>query len=421
MEADEPHDVPAEGVGDDEEEIQLDDMEEIVMDDEVPPEFSDDDDMGASGDEDGEGGMGEPMDEEVIDEAEMVLVGHTDPIYQVAYHPNNTEMVATAGGDDVCGIYDVTSAERLHTLSGHTDTVNLVAFSKDGAYLATGSLDATVRVWNAGDGTYDLVNHLQGPAEDILWLTWHPKGNILLAGSADCTCWMWSVPKGKEMQCFAGHAGAVLCGGFTPDGKLVVTGSEDCAVRVWNPKTGASKLTLKDKQGGMDFHSAPITCMDLAADSKNMLTGSADHSVILSNIVSGKMLHRFEAHTDGIEAVGFCACMPLFLSASLDSTVRVWDLAAQAERGMIQHKDSVVVARWHPSLPILFTGSMDRTVQVVDARDTQCLQLFTGHRDTVLDVVLSPAGDALLTGADDHTSRLFRLPPLPAGAVGGVL
>merc|ERR1712216_998395 len=119
---------------------------------------------------------------------------------------------------------------------------------------------------------------------------------------------------------------------------------------------------------------------DLAADSKNMLTGSADHSVILSNIVSGKMLHRFEAHTDGIEAVGFCACMPLFLSASLDSTV-----------------------------------------QVVDARDTQCLQLFTGHRDTVLDVVLSPAGDALLTGADDHTSRLFRLPPLPAGAVGGVL
>jgi len=242
---------------------------------------------------------------------------------------------------------------------------------------------------------------------------WHPKGNVLLAGSADCTSWMWSVPKGKEMQIFAGHGGPVLCGGFTPDGKLVVTGSEDCSVRIFNPKTGSCKTTFKAKQGGQDFHEAPVTCLHIAQDSKTMVTGSADMMVILSNIVSGKMLHRFEGHEDGIESVSICSCLPLMISASLDGSVRVWDTASQTQRGMIQHKSDVVAARWHPTLPIFFSCSVDKSVQVVDARDTSILQVFTGHRDVVLDVKMSPQGDTLLTGSDDNTARLFRLPPLP--------
>jgi len=357
--------------------------------------------------------------EEIIDEAEMVLNGHNDPVYGVAFHPQELDMVATAGGDDVGGVWSLSTGERTQTLSGHTDTVNLVAWSGDGSYLATGSLDGTVRVWEVAKG-FALVNHLQGPGEDILWMQWHPKGNILLAGSQDCTAWMWSVPKGKEMQCFAGHSGPVLCGGFTPDGKHVVTGSEDGTMKVWSPKTGSAKNTFRDqpagKEGGMEFHQEPVLCLDIHPDNKQCVTGGADGQVILSNIVTGQVVHRYEGHEDGIEAVAFCPSMAVVASGSLDGTVRVWDMTTNSQRAVCGHKSGVTILKWHPSLPVFFSASLDRTVQVNDARDGVVLHRLTGHTDTVLDVALSPKCDVLLSGGDDNTARLFRLPALPAAA-----
>jgi len=270
-----------------------------------------------------------------------------------------------------------------------------------------------VKVWRVEGGSFEEVNTLQGPGEDIEWISWHPKGSVLLAGSRDCTCWMWSVPKGKTMQCFAGHTGPLTCGGFTPDGKVVVTASEDGTLKAWNPKTGAAKTTFRDKPGSCDFHDAPVTCMAIGADSKTVLTGGVDHKIILSNLVSGKVLQVFEGHEDGIESVSVCAAMPLAASASLDGTVRVWDLEEGTERLQVPHRAGATIVRWHPLLPVLFSGSLDRTVQVSDGRDGAILHVFTGHCDSVLDLAVNPAGEVLLTGSDDQTARLFRLPPLP--------
>lgn len=195
--------------------VPLDDMVEYEMDDDdMPPPDSDDDEefdedrVNALADEivtemEAEDAMmmeGDEMemeDEEIIDEAEVVLSGHADPVYGVAFHPSKPDMVATAGGDDVGGVWELSTGQRTHTLEGHSDTVNLVAFSADGSLLATGSLDATVKIWSV-EGGFTLTSTLEGPGEDINWLAWHPKGNVLLAGSNDCTCWMWSAPTAQS-------------------------------------------------------------------------------------------------------------------------------------------------------------------------------------------------------------------------------
>ena len=51
---------------------------------------------------------------------------------------------------------------------------------------------------------------LEGPEEDINWLSWHPKGNVILAGSTDMLTWMWMATTGKAMRflLFEGGAGA---------------------------------------------------------------------------------------------------------------------------------------------------------------------------------------------------------------------
>lgn len=76
-----------------------------------------------------------------------------------------------------------------------------------GSLLATASLDSTVRVWRVSDGA--CVQSLEGPGDGVEWVAWHPKGDVVLAGSEDFTLWMWLAQSGNCMQvggCFQATA-----------------------------------------------------------------------------------------------------------------------------------------------------------------------------------------------------------------------
>ena len=55
-----------------------------------------------------------------------------------------------------------------------------------------------VKVWDTHTG--QMVRDLEGPGGAIEWVTWHPKGNVVLAGSDDMTVWMWLAASGQCMQ-----------------------------------------------------------------------------------------------------------------------------------------------------------------------------------------------------------------------------
>jgi len=193
--------------------------------------------------------------------------------------------------------------------------VATIDFNYDGKFVLTGSFDGTVKVWDVSTGA--LVCQLEGP-EDIEWCEWHSKGNAIVAGSRDGTCWMWltnntvanpnaTVGAGQCVQVFAGHDGAVTAGCFTSDGKLVCTGGEDGCVRVWAPKTGICKQVFEDHTG----HASVVTCLvSHPTDSDLLLSGSMDGSMLLLQISTSRVLQRFVHSTAPLEAPpGRCVCM----------------------------------------------------------------------------------------------------------------
>ena len=60
-----------------------------------------------------------------------------------------------------------------------------------------------VSVWESSSG--QSVHNLEGPGESVEWVAWHPRGDVILAGSEDFTAWMWNAQSGEMMQvsCFA--------------------------------------------------------------------------------------------------------------------------------------------------------------------------------------------------------------------------
>ena len=78
-----------------------------------------------------------------------------------------------------------TTFEHLQTLKGHSNSVFSVAYSPDGNYLASGSSDKNVKIWDANSG--EILKTLYGHSDLVNSVCWSPDGKYLASGSGDFT------------------------------------------------------------------------------------------------------------------------------------------------------------------------------------------------------------------------------------------
>ena len=114
---------------------------------------------------------------------EQRLMGHTDVILRLTWHPRGTEL-ATSSVDRSAKIWDVATGQLITTLKGHYYGVNKAVWSPDGRLLATCSFDRTVRIWSTID--WKCVRVIDEPQrEDIPSVAWSPCNCFLASGTAD--------------------------------------------------------------------------------------------------------------------------------------------------------------------------------------------------------------------------------------------
>ena len=242
------------------------------------------------------------------------------------------------------------AAVTSHALRGHTDTVAGLAFNHDGSLLASAGLDGKALVWRVADPVAAPLA-LEGPGGGLEWVRWHPKGDVVLAGSEDFTAWMWNARDGALMQVFAGHSASVSCGGFAPDGKSVATGSSDGSLRLWAPRTGECATLFM----GHPFHDGPVTCLDFHPSTEGLIvTGSEDNTARLVSGVSGKVLGTLAAHAETLECVGLSGDFPFAASGAIDAKLVVWDLNTLQPRNTLTHDKAVSALRWIPGTACLY-------------------------------------------------------------------
>jgi WD40 repeat protein len=343
------------------------------------------------------------------------LIGENTYARSVAWSPDG-RFLASGSLDRTVRVWDAADGRLLRTLAGHTSWVNSVAWSPDGRYLASGSSwDDTVRVWDAASWT--LLRMLEGHKRDVTSVAWSPDGRYLASGSDDRTVRVWDAGTGRLLRTLTGHTGRAQSVAWSPDGRYLASGSRGNTACVWDAASGTLLRTLEG-------HTSGVNSVAWSPDGRYLASGSADGTVRIWGInrtasaatptpvaISAENLDRVtELRRLGRGYINHIQYSPDGRTLAVASSIGIWLYDAQNfERAprLIGENTSASSVAWSPDGRFLASGSSDDTVRVWDAASGTLLRTLKGHTSGVNSVAWSPDGRTLASGSDDRTVRVW--------------
>ncbi len=311
-------------------------------------------------------------------------------VTDAAYAPSG-RVVASSGIDQTARFWDTrTWTETGTTLRGHVGRVTVVSFDRSGDRVATGSSDQTARLWRAGTGILVAVLYLHtGLVDDV---SFGATGDVVTA-SRDGTARTWR-PNGKPLQVLRGHRGAVVAAAFAKS-DVVVTAGADGTLRLWDPGTGielhpaavegppppgkratsrsgdivatvvGNVVHLRSPDGGRTLrgHTDVVNTVAFSPDDRLLVTAGRDHDVIVWDVASGEIVHRFpEAQSASVADARFSPDGRWIVTAGPISA-RLWNVADGRPLTYLYGPKAATAAGFEADSRTVITREQDGTVR----------------------------------------------------------
>jgi WD40 repeat protein/tRNA A-37 threonylcarbamoyl transferase component Bud32 len=334
-------------------------------------------------------------------------------VRSLAFSPDGSRL-ASGSLDGSIKVWDAASGQELHTLKGHARAVYTMFFSPDGTRLKSGSNDGTIKLWDAAGGReLRTIRAQTGPRNVFFDATWEgtrvakgtmvfsADGGRLATGSDDGTIKLWDAVSGQELGTLKGHTGYIESVAFSPDGNRLASGSMDGTIKIWDVASGRLLRTLEG-------HTKWLTSVAFDPGGSRLASASFDGTIKLWDAGGGQELHTLKRHTRGAQHVAFSPDGGRLASASWDQTIKLWDTASGRElRTLKGHTSGVTSVVFSPDGSRLASAGRDRTIKLWDAAGRQEARTLKGHNADVRSVVFNPDGSRLASGSFDGTIKFW--------------
>jgi predicted NACHT family NTPase len=328
-----------------------------------------------------------------------ILEGHDDWVYSMAFSQDGN-FLASGSRDTKVKIWDVASRTCVATLEGHTNTVHAAAFSPTQLIVATGGFDSSLRLWDITSAT--PLKIFQGDMTWIRAVRFQVEASTIVSGDDNGDIKIWDMNQRRCTALMRGHTKAIYSICSSNDNELVISSGYDKTIRIWS-------LTNYQCQKVLQAEST-VFSVALCADKSMFATGHHSSIIKLWNTASGECIRNFEGHTGWVKSVQFSPNEQLLASCSSDKTVRVWNVSnGNCLQVLNLYSDYLLSVAFHSSGKWLATGGYEGVVRILSLETAGCIGELQGHGSWIRCIAFQPNSDLLASAGNDATIRLWSM------------
>ncbi|XP_004364074.2 Trip1-PA [Capsaspora owczarzaki ATCC 30864] len=311
-------------------------------------------------------------------------------------------------------------------LQGHERSLTQIKYNKEGDLLFSVSKDKLANVWFSHNG--ERLGTYDGHNGTVWCIDVDYASKYVLTGSADQSARLWECRTGKQLVKFATPTSVRTCG-FSYSGKTIFYTTDNvmghpCRIFFHDLKDELAQSTepkkIIDLPAGNKITAAVFGPLD-----KTLITGHDDGTINVWDVETGKIIKSSQEHEKYINSIQLNGDQTSFVSASKDSTAKLFDTETLEVLKTYKTPTNVNSAAISPLRPhvVLGGGQEAREVTTTSTRvgkfEVRFFHLIfeeeigrvKGHFGPINTVAFHPSGKSFASGGEDGFIRVHAFDP----------
>lgn len=233
----------------------------------------------------------------------VIQKGHELAVLTVAVSPDSN-YVATGSRDKTIKLWELSTGREVRSFLGHSASINQLDFSSDGKYLISANGDATAKIWEVATGK-ELFS-VKPDEERITDVAYDPKGKFFVTVGFGQKVRVWDVLTQKKLaemdaDGYAGSGGLIHVA-ISPNGAWLAVGEDGFTANVyqtsdWKKVYTFNTSTLHSSCGGC------YTDVQFTPDSKYLIKASNNDAVLKYDLSNGKLVTKYSREVNDLKSV----------------------------------------------------------------------------------------------------------------------